>query len=168
MASATEKNVTQRKIDNVRLHDLFVLISERLGFEPEDDSTFDDIEALVHHWTQQGYVEIYEDNADRKYGRVKDSNSTGGSSPWYIGLFHARLSPKGENDPLVVLSFTDIAEEGSPPVFDVVLRFMIDHDSMFGTMADKMNQARMRAIRKAVDALVQEQNAHIVAPAVGE
>lgn len=168
MASAPEKNVIRLKIDNVRLHDLFVLISQRLGYDAEDDDTLDDIDNLVNLWTEQGFVDIYEKNADRQYGRVKDSNSVGGSSPWYIDLFHARLSPKGENDPLVVLSFENVAEKGNSAVYDVVLRFMIDHDRMFGTIAEKMNQARMRAIRKDVDALVQEQKAYTPPPAVGE
>lgn len=167
MSSATESSVIRLKIDNVSVHDLFQQISESYGFSFEDDKHTDDIVALVDHWTQQRFVEVYKDNADRSYGRVKDSN-TPGSSPWYIDVFHARLKPAGDNDPLVVLTFTKVEDADSADIFEVNLRFMVNHDHMFGTMAEKMNQARMKAIRKRIDAYIQQQNTHTIAPAVGE
>lgn len=167
MPSATENSIIRLKIDSVSVHDLFVLISEGFGYSFEDDKHTDEIAALADHWTQQGFVEVYKGNADRKYGRVKDSNVPG-SSPWYIDLFHARLSPSGDNDPLVVLTFNKVADVDQVEVFEVTLRFMVDHDRMFGTFADKMNQARMKAIRKRIDAFIQQQNAHNAAQAVGE
>ena len=151
-------SVLQQQISGVYLHELFLEISDALGYSLQAVESYrDDIAALIELWTQQGFVEIYTQNADRKYGRVKDSNSVPNSSPWYIDLYHARLLATGENDPLIAVVFESIDEDGqSHPVASI--RFMLDHDDMFGAMNHKLKPAMMTAIRRRIDDFIQKGN----------
>ncbi len=156
---SANSSVVRHEISAVFLHDLFFEISDALGYTPDIAQTYlDDIEALVALWTEQGFIEVYTDNADRRYGRAKDSNSTPNSSPWYIGLYHARLLRSGENDPLVVIVFEKRDENGEISTV-ASLRFMLDHDDMFGVQGRaKFDADTMRAIRKRIDSFIQRGN----------
>lgn len=152
-------SVVRHDISAVFLHDLFFEISDVLGYTYDvAESYLEDIENLIDFWTQQGFIEVYTDNADRQYGRAKDSNSTPNSSPWYIGLYHARLLKTGENDPLVVIVFENHTEDGEVTTV-ASLRFMLDHDDMFGaTHLEKFDIPTMRAIRQRIDSFIQRGN----------
>jgi len=152
-------SVVRHNVSGVYLHELFLTISAVFGYSDElAESYLDDIGTLVELWTNQGYIEVYTDNADRQYGRAKDSNSTANSSPWYIGLFHARILPSGENDPLIVIVLEDVDEAGVATKV-ASLRFMLDHDDMFGELGRvKFDENVMRAIRKRVDSCIQQGN----------
>lgn len=106
MSQPLDNPVQRQEISEVFLHDLFFEISESIGYTYDIvEEYFQDIEALVELWSNQGFIEIYTADADRQYGRAKDTNSTPNSSPWYTGLYHARLLKTGEHDPLVVIVF---------------------------------------------------------------
>ncbi|MFT4926003.1 MAG: hypothetical protein ACI8WB_002098 [Phenylobacterium sp.] len=105
---------------------------------------------MVDLWERQGYVEIYQTKDDRKHGLIKDSstNTKGILCPFYIGLFHARLAA-GETDPLVIVKFH---EEGEEQYID--LKFMLDHDDIFGNRAQKNDPQQLRIIWKNIDDFV--------------
>lgn len=72
------------------------------------------------------------------------------SRRYYIGLYHARISYT-DNDPLVILTFE---YEDNPDETAVSVRFMIDHDTLFGTKSEKFIQQRMKAIRQCIDEFI--------------
>ena len=153
--SPTDSRVEQQPISGVYLHDLFYEISDEIGYTYEIAETYiDHLTDLIDLWSQQGFVEIYSENADRRWGRIKDSNSVPGSTPWYTGLYHARLVNNSENDPLVVVVFEEQDENGK--VTHVAsIRFMLDHSDMFGEGGEKFSPAKMKQIRRRIDEFIQ-------------
>lgn len=143
-----------KRIDifDVELSNRYKIISKRLGYNP--DEYLEDVLNLISIWKSQKYVEIYENDLERSYGRLKDSNSTPGSTPWYIDLYHAR-AVRDENDPLVVLEFKT-KEDGGLPV--LIVKFLIHHEEMFGTLKQKKNRQEMQALRRRIDAYRKEDN----------
>ncbi|OOF45783.1 hypothetical protein BKK51_05110 [Rodentibacter trehalosifermentans] len=145
----------RKHIKFVEIHGLFTEISLALGFTQEDiDDYSSNLAQLVALWEKQEFIEIYVDNKDRLFGRAKDSSLAIGASPYYIGLYHARLSYQ-DNDPLIVLTFD---YEDNPETTTVSIRFMIDHDTLFGTKEEKFIQQRMKDIRKRIDNFIQKGN----------
>lgn len=153
---AANSSVVRHDVAAVFLSNLFFEISAYLGYTLDIAGTYlEDIEALIALWTEQGFIEVYTDNADRQYGRAKDSNSVPNSSPWYIGVYHARLLRTGENDPLVVIVFEKRDENGEE-ITVASLRFMLDHDDMFGAQGrTKFNLKAMKDIRMRIDSFIQ-------------
>lgn len=142
----------RKHIKFVEIHHLFTEISLALGFTEQDiEQHSANLAELITLWQQQQFVEIYIENQDRLFGRAKDSSLSYGASPYYIGLYHARLS-YNENDPLVVLTFD---YEDNPQQTSVSIRFMVDHDTLFGTKEEKYIQQRMKEIRKRIDDFIQ-------------
>ena len=142
----------RKHIKFVEIHHLFTQISLALGFTEHDiDKHSTNLAELIALWQQQEFVEVYVENKDRLFGRAKDSSLAYGASPYYIGLYHARLSYE-ENDPLVVLTFN---YEDNPEQTTVSVRFMVDHDTLFGTKEEKFIQQRMKDIRKRIDDFIQ-------------
>ena len=142
----------RKHIKFVEIHHLFTEISLALGFTEQDiEQHSANLAELIALWQQQQFVEIYIENQDRLFGRAKDSSLSYGASPYYIGLYHARLS-YNENDPLVVLTFD---YEDNPQQTSVSIRFMVDHDTLFGTKEEKYIQQRMKEIRKRIDKFIQ-------------
>ncbi|WP_253650791.1 hypothetical protein [Vibrio sp. Y29_XK_CS5] len=150
-------NVQKREISWAEIHELFVDISDEFGYTAEKYE--DELTELVTKWEEQGFVEIYENAEDRVYGRAKDSSLAYGASPYYIGLFHVRVVD-GDNDPLAVLVFDDREDENGNPVKVASLRFMLDHEDMFGSLdnGEKSDREFMRALRKRIDDFVQQGN----------
>lgn len=145
----------RKHIKFVEIHGLFTEISLALGFTQEDiDDYSSNLAQLVALWEKQEFIEIYVENKDRLFGRAKDSSLAIGASPYYIGLYHARLSYH-DNDPLIVLTFD---YEDNPENTTVSIRFMIDHDMLFGTKEEKFIQQRMKDIRKRIDNFIQKGN----------
>lgn len=144
-------------ISDVIIHDLFYVISQELGFTEEDiDSYEDDILDLIEIWQQQGFIEIYAEKSDRRFGRIKDMASVPGSVPFYLNMFHARVVER-RNDPLLVITFQDttMSNQAGQPLEIAVIRFMAIHDDLFGEENPKVkfNADKMRAIRKRIDDL---------------
>ncbi|MFC0309943.1 hypothetical protein ACFFHK_09560 [Gallibacterium trehalosifermentans] len=145
----------RKHIKFVEIHHLFTEISLALGFTQQDIELHStNLVELITLWQQQEFVEVYVENKDRLFGRVKDSSLSYGASPYYIGLYHARLTYT-ENDPLVVLTFD---YEDNPEQTTVSVRFMINHDTLFGTKEEKFIQQRMKDIRKRIDNFIQQGN----------
>ncbi|WP_143538843.1 hypothetical protein [Rodentibacter heidelbergensis] len=99
--------ITRKKIKDVIINHDFYQLSEKIGYTADIILDYQkEIEQLVKIWKLAKYVEIYHDNVDFAYGRIKDTNSAYGSSPYYIGLFHSRVLPDNY-DPLLVITFSD-------------------------------------------------------------
>nr|WP_193201110.1 hypothetical protein [Photobacterium phosphoreum] len=147
MANST---VLRERVVAVTINDLFALISSYFGYEYSEWE--DDILDLQEKWEEQGYIEIYQTPEDREYGFIKDSslNSAGNISPYYIGLFHARVTPEG-NDPLVIIKFHQ-EEDGT--IAD--MKFMLSHDDFFGDREQKNNHQQLNLIWKEVDGFIQQ------------
>lgn len=137
-------------INSVKINPLFAKISlEYFGYDASEYAP--EIAALVNQWQTQGYVEVYQTPQDRSYGLVKETHQTskGIVVSYYIGLFHARLVSR-ENDPLVVLKFH--IDDNSDKYVD--LKFMLDHDEIFGTKQQKYDNQQLKEIHKSIDDLV--------------
>ncbi|HEK2899164.1 TPA: hypothetical protein ACKRMM_006091 [Pseudomonas aeruginosa] len=153
-----DKSVLKRKISWAEIHELFIDISDNFGYTAENYT--DELTDLIQLWIEQGYVEIYTKDEDRRYGRVKDSSLGQGAIPLYLGLFHARLID-GDNDPLVVLVFEERINHKNKEISRIAsLRFMLDHDDIFGSheSGEKYNSHLMKALRKRVDDFIQQGN----------
>lgn len=152
MQQPKQNTLEKRYIAHVNIHELFFVISLSIGFTLEDIEDYeDDISDLVQKWEDQGFIEIYTERKDRKYGRAKKMASVQNSVPHYLGLYHARVL-KGENDPLLVITFDDVEEDGKE-VTVATVRFLAIHDDLFAPLNSKrkFNDAQMKAIRKKID-----------------
>lgn len=137
-------------ISGVKFSNRYKSTSNKLGYDSEE--YIDDVLDLYLIWNNQKYIDIYESHLERAYGRAKDSNSKPGSTPFYIDLYHAR-AVRGENDPLVLLEFKSV-EGNDLPI--LIIKFLVHHDDIFGTKADKENRQVMFGIRKTIDAYRRE------------
>ena len=147
--------VERINIENATINTLFGVLSKEYGYSYE--KWLDEILALQDKWEKQGYVEIYQTQQDRSWGRAKDSAQVPGSSPYYIGLFHARLLSTMENDPLVIVKFH---ETKSGKIVD--MKLMIDHNNFFGTKNQKYNPEQLRTLRIKLDKFVQQADTTLV------
>jgi hypothetical protein len=153
--SPTDSSIIRRDITGVELSHLFFEISNEIGYTHDVAGTYvTHLQDLMSLWADQGFVEIYTHDHDRAWGRVKDSNSTPGSTPWYMGLYHARIQ-RGENDPLAVVVFEQQTQDGVVGQI-ASIRFMLDHDDMFGVGSEKFNPKRMREIRGRIFEFIKE------------
>lgn len=140
-----------RQIQNVKFHQDFFPLSEKFGYT--QDLIFEylnEIEELVALWTSNKQVEIYSEDSDRKWGRIKDSsgknrkNPLPGAIPYYIDLFHARVD-KAENDPLLLITFEND---------DLIIRMFTDHNDLFGSKDLKQNYDALRKLKKRISDLI--------------
>ncbi len=133
-------------ISSVKINQFFNEISGEYGYDTA--KYFDDLLALIDKWEEQKFVEIYAVNDDRLYGRAKESDNDGQNRLIleYIGIYHARLR-SNFNDPLVVIKFS----EDSDGKKYVSVRFITDHNKLFGEFAIKGNRSSLKALRKSVD-----------------
>ncbi|EQA6236354.1 hypothetical protein ACX5DZ_005089 [Enterobacter hormaechei] len=138
-------------ITSVKINQLFTEISGEYGYDT--GKYFDELLVLIEKWESQKYVEIYAVDDDRVFGRAKESDSDGQKRLIieYIGLYHARLRPNF-NDPLVVIKFS---EDTNGKKY-VSVRFITDHDKLFGEFAIKGNRTSLDALRKSVDEKVRK------------
>lgn len=138
-----KKIITQATINST-----FKELSDYFGYDATKYAS--EIATLLQMWNDQGFVEIYQTPKDKRYGFVKDSseNKQGHISPYYIGLYHARLVD-GDNDPLVIVKFHE-TECGEL----VDMRFMIDHEEFFGSINIKRDRLKLRAIWLEIDAKI--------------
>jgi len=149
--SASKTLLERTYISDVKVNSLFSVISNQFGYDASEWAI--EIVALINIWKGNGYIEVYQTKEDRKFGLIKDSsiNERGVISPYYIGLFHARLIDS-ENDPLIIIKFHPV--EGEHPYAD--MKFMLDHCDIFGDKSQKFDRARMQFIWKQIDESVQQ------------
>ncbi|WP_380180390.1 hypothetical protein [Kalamiella sp. sgz302252] len=144
-----------RPIDKIEVNPLFDDICGFFGFDSDVVDDYEPELSLIQYtWQQNKQVEIYTLAPEGFPGRVKDSNSTLGSSPYYIGLFHGRVMPPPDYDPLIVVTFRKYEEFGKP-MTAVVLHTLIVHDEMFGTKKRKHDAAHMQWIRQRLINLIE-------------
>lgn len=140
-------SIQVKRVSKVLLSPLFEALSQEFRYEVKE--YLDDVDGLMTLWSDNGAVEIYRDKAERTYGRAKpsDEGAESGTIPYLMGLYHVRLLGNGDNDPLVIIDFQPV--EGTDDT--VTLRFIIDHDQMFGKVIDKRFPDRLKEIKKRVD-----------------
>lgn len=133
-------------IKSVKINQLFAEISQEHGYD--FNNYFDDLFVLIEKWEQEKCVEIYKVDDDRAYGRAKESDSDGKGKLIieYIGVYHTRLR-RHFNDPLLVVKFCE-DDEGHPYVS---VRFITDHNKMFGDFSIKHVKSSMKSLRESVD-----------------
>ncbi|WP_052119482.1 hypothetical protein [Gallibacterium genomosp. 1] len=137
--------ITQRKINDVIISHDFYQLSEKIGYTADIILDYQqEIGQLIQTWKLAKCVEIYQDNSDYAYGRIKDTNSTDGSSPYYIGVFHSRVLPD-DNDPLLVLTFSGDV---------LMIRMFADHDELFGTFQEKHNKSKLKSIKQRISSFL--------------
>ncbi|KAA8601331.1 hypothetical protein F0Z19_1058 [Vibrio cyclitrophicus] len=151
----SQQNPEKKEIEDATVNELFAVLSAEFGYDYSE--WLDEIVALQELWQTQGYVEVYKSKSHRQYGRIKDSSLKEGASPWYIGIYHARLLPNDEeNDPLVVVKFHK-TETGEL----VDMKLMLDHNEIFGDKTDKHDPNTMKRIRMQIDTFVQQADAKL-------
>lgn len=144
------------KIDRVEFSNDFYENSYKFGYDQDAvDSYDDDLLDLTEIWEKQGFIEIYDPTFHGNfaaYPLLKDSNSTLGSSPYYVGLYHARLLSDSSPDPLVIVTFQGKKVDNDS--YDkAVLEAMIYHDLMFLPKGKKDPQ-NMKTQKKWVSGVI--------------
>lgn len=67
-----DQQLERKYITHAELDDLFFVISQHIGFTIEDIEDYEeDIFNLIELWREQGYIDIYIEDSDRRYGRIK-------------------------------------------------------------------------------------------------
>lgn len=156
----TELNKEQEKndvetcyIDEVEIDKFFYEISSILLGKSiqEIRSNYDhDLASLVYAWETQGFIEIYHLDKDAQYTRIKPSHidSNGTLNPWYINIYHARVEYH-KNDPLIVITFEPTGDNKKIPI----VKFLIDHDGMFGKYEEKFQKEILDKLHKIISEL---------------
>lgn len=142
-----------KPISSVKVNELFASFSLDYNYDPSDYAH--ELATLIHIWEEQGYVEIYQTIQDRDYGKIKSSEEDGNGNfiYQYCDLYHARVSTNG-HDPLVVVKFHEDDEDSETEY--VSLRFLSDHEQLFGSVNQKANRAKLKIIRDRADTKIQE------------
>lgn len=142
-------------INSVKINQFFYEFSAEYGYEAE--KYLAELYVLIEKWEEQQYIEIYEIRDERTHGRAKSSDSDGDDNLVieYIGIYHARLRPNFD-DPLVVIKFCK--DEAGKPYVSV--RFITDHDQLFGAKVNKRDKSSIKALRKAVDEKIKTGDSH--------
>lgn len=144
-----------KPIDKVEINPLFDDTCDYFGFSVDVVDDYEkELSFILFIWNSKKQVEIYTLAPEGFPGRIKDSNSTLGSSPYYIGLYHGRIMPPPDYDPLIVVTFREYDEEGKTKT-SVVLHTMIIHDEMFGVKTRKHDQNHMRWIRQRLTDMIE-------------
>ena len=142
-----------KPITSVKVNDLFSKFSLEYDYNPADYTH--ELASLISKWETQGSLEIYQTPKDREYGKIKPSDEDGrGKFVYqYCGLYHVRVTTT-DNDPLVVIKFH--TDEEDPNLEYVSLRFLSDHEQLFGTLDQKDHRGQLKIIRDRADDMVQE------------
>lgn len=137
------------RISDVKINSLFAVISDKFGYDAREWAK--EIVALRKLWKENGFIEVYQTNEDRKFGLINDSsiNNRGAISPYYIDLFHARLI-NDVNDPMIILKFHHIKDDQHY----ADMKFMLDHCDIFGDKSQEFDHAQMRFIWKQIDEFI--------------
>lgn len=147
--------LTNKPISSAKVNELFNEISLKYGYDPSEYTH--ELATLIDIWETQGFVEIYQTIEDREYGRIKASENDGDGHfiYQYCDLYHARVSSNG-HDPLVIVTFHP--EDDSSDDEYVSLRFLSDHEQLFGTTHQKQRRDQLKVIRDKADDFIQQSN----------
>lgn len=141
--------IEKKHISNVKVNKQFSDISKNeYGIDPYDYSH--ELAKLTIKWKQDGYVEIYSAPEKAAYAQAKSSelNEKGNFIYQYCDVFHCRIID-GKYDPLAVLKFTKDPNNSLDEY--VSLRFIADHEQLFGSTSDKYNNYVLKHIRDKAD-----------------
>lgn len=154
--------LTVKHISYVSKSNLFNVNSQFFGYTPAKVAPFsDELFKLLDMWETQGFVEIYDNDADRKWGRLKSSayDGQGHPIPAYAYLYHGRVQDdstattaeerKLKQDPLIVVSFQP---EPTDPLAHPVLvaEFVLKHDQYIGRIGLGKAKKNVDGIRSGV------------------
>ncbi|EOE1185323.1 hypothetical protein [Proteus mirabilis] len=123
--------IIKKPISGVDLRASFHLTSQSLGYPSNKQAILmADIATLIAKWRNGLEVEIYTENYEFKYGRIKSSrfNASGEESVYYATYFHTRAKPK-DNDPLLIITFEPVAGQDDFMFIETI----IDHRAYFGS-----------------------------------
>jgi len=136
-------------ISFVKINQFFTEFSGEYGYDTA--KYIDDLSDLIDKWIEAGCVEVYKRDDDKLFGRAKESDSDGQGRlvVEYIGIYHTRLRPNF-NDPLVVIKFN---EDAAGKKY-VSVRFITDHNQLFGDFDIKHDAVGVRSLRRSVDAKI--------------
>jgi hypothetical protein len=138
--------IERKQISSVKLNKLFESISLSYNYDPSEYSH--ELARLVVKWTSDRYIDVYSSPNTAKFSMIKSSeyDKKGCFIYQYCGVYHGRLTHY--NDPLIVIKFE--ADE-KPGQYFASLRFIADHDNLFGTVAQKHDRNSMTTIRNKAD-----------------
>lgn len=105
--------IIKKPISGVDLRASFYLTSQSLGYPSNKQAILmADIATLIAKWRNGLEVEIYMENYEFKYGRIKSSrfNASGEESVYYATYFHTRAKPK-DNDPLLIITLIPLLDK---------------------------------------------------------
>ena len=145
-----------KKISSVKVSETFVDFSFKYNYDPSHYTS--QLARLISIWENQEFIEIYQTASTKAYGKIKSSEIDGKGSfiYQYCDLYHARLF-QSHYDPLVVLKFQQDPDNLNQEY--VSLRFISDHDQLFGTLSVKNDRNHLK-IRDKADVLIQKGDRH--------
>lgn len=140
------------EISKIEISDNFDKTSDYFGYDDDTRDSYDeDVLKWRTHWESKGYIEVSMNCSS--YPLLKDSNSTEGSSPSYIGLYHAQVDPDYYN-PLIVITFRNYIIKNEK-YEKAVIETLISHADMFGDRTQKKDNTILKALknrnRKVID-----------------
>ncbi|WP_439257850.1 hypothetical protein [Lonepinella sp. BR2271] len=156
--TARPKTIEIINISKPEIDEFFYEISAILLDKSIDDikeQYIYDLATLINTWQVQGFVEVYHQDSDAKHGRIKPShiNAKGSITPLYIGLYHARVQ-YNQNDPLLIVTFEPDQTSSNDNKQTPIIRFLIDHNSMFVHFNEKHQQQIMHKIHQTINKLI--------------
>ena len=123
--------IIKKPISGVDLRASFYLTSQSLGYPSNKQAILmADIATLIAKWRNGLEVEIYTENYEFRYGRIKSSrfNASGEESVYYATYFHTRAKPK-DNDPFLIITFDPVVGQDDFMFIETI----IDHRTYFGS-----------------------------------
>lgn len=123
--------IIKKPISGVDLRANFHLTSQSLGYPSSKQAMLmADIATLIAQWRNDLEVEIYTENYEFRYGRIKSSrfNAAGEESVHYATYFHTRAKPN-DNDPLLIITFEPVAGQDDFMFIETIT----DHKVYFGS-----------------------------------
>jgi hypothetical protein len=159
--------IEKRYVSRVDYTESFAYASTKLGYGAEKlgkvdiklgERLIDTLTRLVEKVEDRNYFEIYTENSEEGWGRLKASDTLKDDGRmraglgFYAGFFHGRVIA-GRHDPLVVVSFRGEIippPEGYDSAFEqAVIHAVSDHNVLFGEGTNKFDESYMRGLRQA-------------------
>lgn len=158
--------IEKRFIQRVEFLTDFAYVSTSMGYGKQElgrmnftlgERLIDTVTRLAETAEERNFFEIYTENNEQGWGRLKATDSlredgrARAGLGFYAGFFHGRVVA-GKHDPLVVVSFR--GEIVPPPAgYDsayvvAVIHAVTDHTILFAEGDDKYDESHMRDLRQ--------------------
>lgn len=150
-------------ISRVSQSNLFTQNSNYFGFSPARISPFArHLYDLAVLWGCQGYIEIYQNDQDQAWGRLKSSayDGQGRFIEAYAHLYHGRVqndatattneAKRAMQDPLVIVTFQPGSFPAANPHDVAVIEFVLNHEQYIGRTGKGKGPVNLDRIRSGV------------------